>query len=238
MAKDDETFHRDEEELERVLRDEPRGVPIWAIVGGGVVAVLVIGGTIWLGLGRGEATAVPTATPSASASSTDAGSTTTPTPVATPSATSSDEATPEPEESGNPTGPDGRETLPPVDLGDPAEPSETVRVRISGVDAVDAAGVPGETSGPGVRVSVVVVNDGDRAIDLRTAVVNVYGADGTPGETVTTADTSPFPLSLAAGKRTTAVYVFTVAEANRDPIRVEVDLSVGDAIAIFEGQVD
>lgn len=237
MAKDDETFHRDEADLEKVLRDEPRRVPLWAIVAGGVVAALVIGGTIWLGLSRGEVTAAPTGTPTGtpteSATPTDGESSSAP----TPSPTSSDGATPEPEETGGSTGPDGRETLPPVDLGDPAAPAETVEVRISDVDAVVAAGVPGETSGPGVRVRVVVENSGDSAIDLRTAVVNLYGADGTPGETVTTADTSPFPLSLAPGKKTNAVYVFTVAESNRDPIRVEVDLSVGDAVAIFEGPV-
>ena len=59
-----------------------------------------------------------------------------------------------------------------------------VTAKVAKIEKVTGESVlPGEVAGPGLRLTVVVHNGTDEALDLRGAVLNLYlGKDRTPGE--------------------------------------------------------
>jgi hypothetical protein len=180
-----------------------------------VVAFLVFRPTASNDAGGGATTAAPTST---------AG-----TGTAAPDSTA--------EASEAPADPDGRPTAAPIAFDEDAEPLPGVTVTIAGLEAVDgeAAGV-GEISGPAVRVSVEFVNDSDAEVDLRTVQVTAdAGPDRTASSELSGPGVVPFPSSLAAGERATAVYVFAVPADQRASFRVFVDSVVTAPVVLFEG---
>ncbi len=237
--KDDETFARDRDEFERVLADEPRrgsGRVIIALVAG-VALLAAIGVAIAIGVG-GSGSADPTAgTGTASPARTDA----VPSPGPSASGSAPSSTAPEsPAPDGEPeTGPDGRQTLPPADLDDAVAVEGGPRVSVSSIEDVDGeAVVPGEVSGPAVRITVDVENDTDEAIDLTTAVVTLYAGDsGLQANPVSKPAGKAFPSAVAPGRTAEGAFVFELPEDQRSGVRVEVDLSVSDPLIAFEGDI-
>lgn len=97
--------------------------------------------------------------------------------------------------------------------------------------------MPGEVAGPALQVTVNVENANDSDALTDTLIVNVYyGTDRTPAN-ILVQPRQDLPLSIAPGEAAQGVYAFTVPEAARGQILVEVDLSVDLPVVLFEGPV-
>ncbi|MFK4853365.1 hypothetical protein ACI3KT_17140 [Microbacterium sp. ZW T6_19] len=131
-----------------------------------------------------------------------------------------------------------RETSAPVPLDQVAEPASGVRVSLASITAISGqASVPGEVAGPALQVTVNVENANDSDALTDTLIVNVYyGTDRTPAN-ILVQPRQDLPLSIAPGEAAQGVYAFTVPEAARGQILVEVDLSVDLPVVLFEGPV-
>lgn len=235
--KDDEAFARDRDELERVLNEEPRRGAARVIVAvvAGVILLAGIGVAIAMGVG-GSRSADPAASPGAAAPTKALPSPGSSPPASAPPSTAPQSPTPGGEQS---TDPDGRQTLPPADFDDAVAVEGGARVSVSSIEDVDGeAVVPGEVSGPAVRITVEVENDTEEAIDLTTAVVTVYaGESGLQANPVSKPAGKAFPSEVAPGNTAQGAFVFELPEDQRSGVRVEVDLSVSDPLIAFEGDI-
>ena len=144
-----------------------------------------------------------------------------------------------------PTPGDTRSSLPskptqkrkPVALQATGEAAEAVRVRMTRIDAIDAkASGPGEVAGPALALTVEIENGTNQQLDLGTAVVNLTASDGAPGSLMSASPAKPFPPSVAAAKKATGVYVFTVPKGKRNPVTVEVSVRAQDPLVVFRGR--
>ncbi|MEW2012576.1 MULTISPECIES: DUF4352 domain-containing protein [Microbacterium] len=239
--KDDEAFARDREDLERVLNEEPRRGPgrvIIAIVAAAAI-VAAIGVAVAIGAGRTETDAAPGGAAATTVSPSPTGRP--PSPVPSPSATVDESATtPSPDAGGEQEAdPGDRETLPPAELDDAVAVQGGPEVSVSSIDDVDGeAVVPGEVSGPAVRITVEIENDSDDPIDLTTAVVTLYEGDsGLQANPVSKPAGKAFPDEVAPGKSAEGAFVFELPMDQRSDVRVEVDLSVSDPLIAFEGDI-
>ncbi|OAH48804.1 DUF4352 domain-containing protein [Microbacterium oleivorans] len=245
--KDDEAFARDRDEFERLLGDEPRRPPRRAMIAVAVAAVVVIGGGIALavGLTGGGVSAAPgrvgsSASPGAGEPSSDAspgGTATGETPDGSAATPGTDSA--EPDDPSTPA-PDARETLPPADLAAPVTVDGGPTVSVRRIESVTGEAVlPGEVSGPAVRVTVEVKNGSTKPIDLTTAAVTLFaGSSDLQASPVTKPAGRAFPSEVAPGKTAEGAFVFELPEGQRADVRIEVDLSVSDPLIAFEGDID
>lgn len=136
-------------------------------------------------------------------------------------------------------GQDTRPTAPPVGLESPATPTSGVEVTLGSIESVEGeASLPGEVAGPALRVTVDVHNGTGAALDLAGLVTNLYyGADRTPAVELGGPGAVPMPSEVAAGEDASGTYVFNVPTEARDRVVIEVDLSVGSSVVLFEGPV-
>lgn len=112
-------------------------------------------------------------------------------------------------------------------------------VSLDRIEAVHGqANVGGEISGPAIRVSVAIRNDGTEPVDLEYVVVNAYsGADRAPAGSIMQPGGKPFAGSLAAGESAEGVYLFSIGESDRGDVAVTVDYGVGEPIVVFRGDL-
>lgn len=205
---------------------------ILAWVAAAVVLGLIVAAVVW-GVTRGGADpepSTPTATTTSAADSPEA----TPGQTDSPTTTDPTETAPPPSDG---TEPPARESAAPVPIGEDAEVTADLVARVSKVDPVQGQAVlPGEVSGPALSVTVEIDNRTTSNIDLTSAVVTMYyGADGLGANPISQPAGQAFPSVVDAGRTATGVFVFEVPNDQRDNIRIEVDLSVGDPIVVFEG---
>lgn len=201
----------------------------WWIIGAAAAAVVALIVAIGVATGWGSDSSGDSAgsEPTASATSDPGGS--------TPSPSASEGADPE-EEAPETAAP--RQTSAPVPLDQTAEPAEGVRVSLASITAISGqASVPGEVDGPALQVTVNVENANEDDALTDTLIVNVYyGPERTPAN-ILVRPRQDLPLSIAPGETAEGVYAFTVPEAVRGQIVVEVDLSVDLPVVLFEGAV-
>lgn len=208
-----------------------------------IIVVTVVAAAL---VGTGAVIAVVQNISDPSATSTEPGSalpTGVPTDGATPSPTDlpTDGATEPSGETGE--GAPGGEAPPvadPVEIDSPAEFVESVRAEVTAIEAVtgEAAG-PGEIAGPALRVTVTLTNDTSNPLPLDTSVVALYfGSDDSPAAELSGPGRKPFSGTLAARTATTATYVFSVPEDQRDDLRITVSYSATDSTVAFEGSAD
>ena len=245
--KDDEAFARDRDEFERLLGDEPRRPSRKAMIAVAVAAVVVIGGGIALavGLSGGGVSAAPGGVGSSASPATGQPSSS-PAPSGTATGEAPDGSTATPgtgsDQSDDPSAPgtDARETLPPVDLAAPVAVEGGPTVAVRRIESVTGEAVlPGEVSGPAVRVTVEVKNGSTKAIDLTTAAVTLFaGSSDLQASPVTKPAGKAFPSEVAPGKTAEGAFVFELPEGQRADVRIEVDLSVSDPLIAFEGDID
>ncbi len=116
---------------------------------------------------------------------------------------------------------------------------EGVEISLASLQAVEGqATLAGETSGPAIRATVRIVNNGDEPIDLEYVVVNAYsGETRTPAGTLTQPGGAPFEGSLEPGDSADGTYLFSVAEADRADVTLTVDYLFGAKVAVFRGDV-
>jgi hypothetical protein len=200
--------------------------PLVLVAAGAVVLLVAVGVAVGLTRGSGpEGAGADSASPTAGASS--PASTTTPGPDATPGQTA-DEELPA-------SGPDAQEA-PPVGLDASPVVAPGVTLRVKGVTGVDGtASLPGEVSGPAVRVELELTNSSGASVDLASTVVGLaYGAERIPANTFSTG-TSSLVGPLDTGSSTTGVYVFAVPTDEQGTLRLSVDYMVGVPVVVFEG---
>ncbi|MCR2814206.1 DUF4352 domain-containing protein [Microbacterium sp. zg.Y1090] len=202
---------------------------LWA-----ALAVIVVGAVVGIAVAVNSGTD-DTAQPAASTP------TTTPAPdSATPDAATPQAATPDatPGDGADGAAPD-RGPAEPVAFDETAVVTDGVTASVTGIESVTGeAKLPGEISGPALRVTAEIANDTDAAIDLTTTVVTVYyGDDLLQASPVSLPEGSPFPRSVAPGEKASGTFVFEVPEDQRGRVRVEVDLVVTEPIVAFEGSL-
>ena len=186
--------------------------------------------------GTVSATSMPTTTGDATATSTEA-------PAAT-AATSAPDPT-APPTTGVPPSPTSLVTVPegvievadPIDTDEVADFGTGVTAEIVALEAVDGvAELPGEISGPALRVTVRLTNGTDAALALARVQVDLNsGRDRAPGLALTEPGAAPFVGELAQGDSADGVYVFGVPVDRRDQVQVLVLYSVDAPMAVFEG---
>lgn len=203
-----------------------------------LVVLLVVLAVRWsVGDGGTAAPAsMPTASPGASQRPEPSGS---PVTSAEPSASPSVAPTEEPQ-AGAPGSPDVlRPTAAPVAIDEPAEPEPQVEVRLTSIEAVEGeANIPGEVGGPSLRVTVTIDNATSAALDLTSAVVNLYyGADRLPAIDLLEPGKVDFPGNVRAGETASGTFVFLVPVDERDDVTVEFDLSSDSTVLLFAGPV-
>ena len=142
----------------------------------------------------------------------------------------------DPKDAPEPAGPVERKTAKPVPLDTKATVAKGVVARVTKVEAVEGeATLPGEVAGDALRVTVTIDNDTDEALDLASAIVNLFhGADDTPATTLSGPGAAPLPATVAAGARGSGTFVFRIPERGV-PIHVEVDVAADLTIVAFEG---
>ena len=163
--------------------------------------------------------------------------------------TASPGASQRPEPSGGPTeepqagapgSPDVlRPTAAPVAIDEPAEPEPQVEVRLTSIEPVEGeANIPGEVGGPSLRVTVTIDNATSAALDLTSAVVNLYyGADRLPAIDLLEPGKVDFPGNVRAGETASGTFVFLVPVDERDDVTVEFDLASDSTVVLFAGPV-
>lgn len=126
----------------------------------------------------------------------------------------------------------------PVAVTDTADYGNGVTVALTTLDSITTtAELPGEIAGPGVAVTVQIVNSGGDAIDLGAVVVDLADAAGTPALPMTTSPAAPFSGSLAAGGTASGVYVFTLPTGYTAPVTISVSYSVDAPVVVFTGDI-
>lgn len=116
--------------------------------------------------------------------------------------------------------------------------TEGVAVEVESVEAVTAGrDIPGEKSGPAVKVTIRIVNESETPVDTAGASVNLTygGEDRTPATPVTDPDATLWPVSVAPGESATAVFIFAVPLDSEGDLRVTVDLLATAPDVVFVG---
>lgn len=216
---------------------QPQVIGISAAV---LVVVVVVVCLVWWSTSR-SAQVVPAAGGSPSSQT---NSSVPPSPSAKPSQSPSGSSvrsrTPKPSASSQPSSTATENTLPelpPVGLDSEAEQPDAVVVRLSKIESVQGeARLPGEVAGPALRISVMITNNSDKAIDLGTVVVNGYRGDKrVPLESLTSPGGAPFQGELKPKNAATGVYVFAIDPKFRADVTFTVDATPGVPAAVFRG---
>lgn len=117
-----------------------------------------------------------------------------------------------------------------------AQPDAGVTVQVTDIRAVSTeARFPGEIAGPGLAVTVHIINSSRAAIDLDNAIVDVLGADGSRAVQVSGSPAAPMSGSLAPGQQASGVYVFTIPQDQRDPISIRFSYAAQTPTVLFVG---
>lgn len=131
------------------------------------------------------------------------------------------------------------ETVEPVEvaLDESAEPMSGVSIAVSDLESVEGEPRgPGEVAGPALRATVSITNSTDDEVDLRRAVLTLLaGEDESPATEVSGPGGSPFPASVGPGETASGTFVFTVPLAQRDIVRLILDLTSSVASTVFVG---
>ena len=191
----------------------------WAVVG--VVAVLLIGGIVWGVLANSNANQ---GEPGGAAS-----------PGATPTPQPTEFETPSPGATNGAAKPDDGEEVP---LDEPAPAVEGVVAEVTSLEATTAGNdIPGEPSGPAIKVTVRLTNGSDKPVDTAGANVTLtYGGDDRlPAAGLAGEGTSVWPESIPAGGHADAVFQFAVPSSPDGDLRVIVDILAAAPNVIFVG---
>jgi len=130
------------------------------------------------------------------------------------------------------------QTKPPVDLSATADFGTGLNAKVLSNQKINfTARLPGELSGPAVKVTVQFTNTSRAAISLANVVLNDADAAGTPMSSVTSAPAAPVSGSLAPGQQATGVYVFSLPPGFRNPCKLSLSYSTAAPVVLFVGNV-
>lgn len=130
-------------------------------------------------------------------------------------------------------------TAPPQDFTAKATPEAGIAVSVGSIEAVKGEGqMPGQISGPSIRFTVTLVNNGPTDILTDKVVVNVEsGVDSAPAIQLSGPGASPFPENTKPGETSTGTFVFLIPNDQRDQVRIFFNYQVSSPIVAFEGAV-
>jgi hypothetical protein len=124
----------------------------------------------------------------------------------------------------------------PVPLTSAASFDNSVKATIDSVRSMVAtAQGPGEISGPAVAVTITVNNGSAKAIDLNNVVVNLLDKAGTPSVPMTASPAKALDGTLAAGKKASGIYVFSLPRSHRNPITISLSYTADAPVVRFVG---
>jgi hypothetical protein len=125
-------------------------------------------------------------------------------------------------------------TLPPVAVGKGVRIAEGVSVTVTETKKVDlTARGPGEVAGPGVAVTVTIVNNSGSPVNLSGAAVNAFVGD-TPASPSDSAPASPFVGKLPSGGTATGVYVFRAPDGARGRWTIQIEQNESKYVAVVQ----
>ena len=129
-----------------------------------------------------------------------------------------------------------QKSVSPVPLDKSSRTGTGLTVKVSGVEAMTAkAKLPGEVSGPALKITVVAENTGTTKVNLNATAVGLYGSDGVPAGEMSAKPARPLDGKLASGKTAKGIYVFTIPKKTRDPVKITV--TVNDSpVVVFTGK--
>lgn len=125
-----------------------------------------------------------------------------------------------------------------VEMTERAEPIENTFVELVSIDPITAGkGIPGEPSGPALKVEVRIVNESSEPVGTAGASINLTydDDDRTPAVSLMDDASVNWPAEIPAGSDATAVVVFAVPLAVEGNVRVIVDLLAMGPDVVFEG---
>ncbi len=126
-------------------------------------------------------------------------------------------------------------TAPPVALQAPAKVDSVVVSLVTIQSLTVSANGPGEVAGPALAVTVKISNNSSAAVDVSHAVVTLLDSQGQVGTPTPESPAAPFTGSVQPGASASGVYVFDIAQTQRNPINVYVTYTAGAATAHFVG---
>jgi hypothetical protein len=158
-------------------------------------------------------------------------------PAADAAAMSETQSTMEPGDITETIAPQPTETALAVDLDDTAAFSGGVTATITQVVSVQTeADLPGEIAGPGVALTVEIVNGSADPIDLGATLVDLIDADGLSATQIVQG-TEPHTGTLAPGESMFGTYVFGLGEAQRRDVTVQLSYTTDEPIVVFTGDL-
>lgn len=99
------------------------------------------------------------------------------------------------------------------------------------------AQLPGETSGPALRVDVRIKNSGSLAVPVDMVVVNLFDALGRPADQIQDQSLRQFRGMLEPGADEIVQFLFRVPEDQRSSVKIAVIYAGGKPAALFTGSV-
>jgi hypothetical protein len=125
-------------------------------------------------------------------------------------------------------------TLRPVRVGQPAELAPNLFATVTHVTQTTlTAAAPGETSGPGVVVTVTVRNNTSAPVDLGALAVNAHYGNRIPAAPVRTIGAA-LQGSLAPTRSKSARYAFRVPKDEAGSLRVDIQHSAAPNVVIVD----
>ncbi len=133
--------------------------------------------------------------------------------------------------------PQPTESAPAVGLDETAALSGDVTATITEVAAVQAeANLPGEIAGPGVALTVEIMNSSAAPIDLGATLVDLVDAEGLSATQIVQG-TEPHTGTLAPGESMLGTYVFSIDEERRGDVTVRLSYTTDEPIVVFTGNL-
>ena len=96
----------------------------------------------------------------------------------------------------------------------------------------------GQISGPSVLVTLELTNGSSAPVDLDYIVVNLFGSDGAPGQTLWGDDrTKPLSGTLAPGQTRSGDFVLRLPASHGPTVTITVSYGADTPTAVFSGDV-
>lgn len=128
-------------------------------------------------------------------------------------------------------------TKPSVPISATATFSSEVTVKVARIRALDVkAEGPGEISGPGLEITVRIVNGTAKPIDLGNTIVDLTDSEGNP-TVPNMSGNEPITGTLAVGATASGSYQFKVPANLRNPVTIAVSYTTSAPVIVFSGKV-
>lgn len=124
----------------------------------------------------------------------------------------------------------------PVALDETTGFGDGVSVHIAQFESVQTeARLPGERSGPGVAVTLEMINGSGSAVSLDSVTVDLVTSDGASAIRIVDPSREEFSGNLGLGEKGSGTYVFTIPPDQRSDIAIHIKYSADTPVVVFQG---